>query len=136
LAGDGQDVTPLQIARLADSGDPSARLAFQQLGTYLGIGISLLINTLDLPLIVVGGGVASAWPLFADNMFKAVHDHSIVYRLTGPSQTLTMEKDHVLICQATLGPSAGLLGAALLPLLQGLAKSSAPSSFSNREIAQ
>jgi glucokinase len=110
-------------------------LAFEQLGTYLGIGISLLINTLDLPLIVVGGGVAAAWPLFAGTMFKSVYDHSVVYRLTAPTQTLTIEHDHPFICQAVLGPAAGLLGAALLPHLHGLAQLSTPFSFVDYEVA-
>jgi glucokinase len=135
LAGGAAEFTPLEVANLAEAGDRSARLAFEQLGTYLGIGISLLINTLDLPLIVVGGGVAAAWPLFADSMFKSVYDHSVVYRLTAPSQTLTMEPDHAFICQAVLGPSAGLLGAALLPHLHGLSEFSTPFSFADFEVA-
>ena len=135
LAGGTGEFTPLQVAKLAEAGDSSARLAFEQLGTYLGIGVSLLINTLDLPLIVVGGGVAAAWPLFADSMFKSVYDHSVVYRLTAPTQTLTIEQDHAFICQAVLGPSAGLLGAALLPHLHGLAELSTPFSFADHEVA-
>jgi glucokinase len=135
LAGGTGEFSPLHVAKLAEAGDSSARLAFEQLGTYLGIGISLLINTLDLPLIVVGGGVAATWPLFAGSMFKSVYDHSVVYRLTAPTQTLTIEQDHAFICQAVLGPSAGLLGAALLPHLHGLADLSTPFSFSDYEVA-
>jgi len=120
LTGGKNEFTPLQVAQLAQAGDRSAQLAFDQLGTYLGIGIANLISTLDLPLIVVGGGVATAWPLFGDSMFKSVLDHSLVYRLMAPSQRLEIEHGHTFICQAVLGPSAGLLGAALLPHLHGL----------------
>jgi len=35
--------------RLAETGDHAARLAFERLGTYLGIGLANLINTLDVP---------------------------------------------------------------------------------------
>jgi hypothetical protein len=68
-------------------------------------------------------------------MFKSVHDHSVVYRLTAPTQTLTLEQDHAFICQAVLGSSAGLLGAALLPHLHGMAKLATPFSFADYEVA-
>jgi glucokinase len=110
--------TTLEVAQLAEAGDASAKLAFERLGYYLGIGIANLITTLDVPLIVVGGGVASAWPLFCESMFKTVHDHSVVYRLVAPKQRKIMEKDCTYICPAALGPSAGLLGAGLLPHLE------------------
>ena len=135
LAGGTGEFTPLQVAKLAEAGDRGAQLAFEQLGVYLGIGIANLISTLDLPLIVVGGGVATAWPLFASSMFKAVHDHSLVYRLMAPTQTLTIEQGHTFICQAVLGPSAGLLGAALLPHLHGLGAPSTPLSCAGHLVA-
>ncbi|MDP9050496.1 MAG: ROK family protein [Acidobacteriota bacterium] len=134
LAGGHGDFTPLDIATLAQSGDRSAQLSFEQLGSYLGIGIANLISTLDLPLVVIGGGVATAWPLFVDSMFKAVNDHSMVYRLMAPSQTLLIEPGHTFICQAVLGPSAGLLGAALLPHLHGLAAPSISLSYAGLEV--
>ncbi len=114
-------VTALQISALADSGDSAAKLAFERLGWYLGIGIANVINTLDLPIVVIGGGVASAWPHFCDSMFRAVHEYSVVYRLVGPKQRKTQEENCTFICPATLGPAAGLLGAGLLPHLNPLA---------------
>ena len=126
LAGGTRDFTAEQVAALAEQGDRGAKLAFEQLGTYLGIGVANLISTLDLPLIVVGGGLATAWPLFANSMFKSVHDHSLVYRLMTPTQTETIEEGRTFICKAVLGPSAGLLGAALLPRLNALTAPSTP----------
>jgi glucokinase len=111
--------TSLEVASLAEK-DESAQRIFGSLGSYLGIGIANLINTLDLPLIVVGGGLASSWKLFAPAMFRAVRDYSVVYRLAEPTQFETREPDRIFICPAALGPSAGLLGAALLPRLAGL----------------
>jgi glucokinase len=111
--------TPRDIAHLAEAGDASARRSFEQLGEYLGFGLASLISTLDLPLIVVGGGVATAWDLFAPAMFTAIHCHSLVYRLGAPTQRHTMEHNRTFIRPAELGPSAGLLGAALLPALLG-----------------
>jgi glucokinase len=111
--------TPREVATLAET-DSSAHKVFERLGSYLGIGIANLINTLDLPLIVVGGGLASSWKLFAPAMFRAVRDYSVVYRLAEPTQFESCEQDRIFICPAALGPSAGLLGAALLPRLAGL----------------
>ena len=115
--GQSDRLTPLAVALLAEGGDAAARRAFARLGTYLGIGIANLLSTLDLPMIVVGGGVASAWPLFAPAMFAAVRESSVVYRLAEPTQRETLETDRTFIRPAVLGPPAGLMGAALLPLL-------------------
>ena len=111
------EFTPLEVALLAGAGDRSALLAFERLGRYLGLGLAHLISTLDPPMIVVGGGVASAWPLFAPAMFEAITEHSVVYRLVQPTQRETLEPDRTFIRPALLGPAAGLLGAALLPHL-------------------
>lgn len=111
-----EDLSTLRLAELADRHrDSGAILAFAQFGRYLGLGVANLINTLDLPLIVIGGGVAGSWPLFAPAMFDTVRQYSVVYRLAAPSQIQTNEVDRTFICPAVLGPSAGLLGAALLP---------------------
>ncbi|WP_433975578.1 ROK family protein [Tunturiibacter lichenicola] len=111
-----QGFTSLDVAELAWN-DPSAQRVFHCLGHFLGIGIANLINILDLPLIVVGGGMACSWNLFAPAMFRAVRDYSLVYRLATPTQVDVREQDRTFICPAVLGPSAGLLGAALLPRL-------------------
>ena len=108
---------PLDVALLAEAGDRSALLAFEQLGQYLGMGLANLISTLDPPMIVVGGGVASAWPLFAPSMFASVRENSVVYRLVAPTQQTSLERDRTFIRPALLGPAAGLLGAGLLPHL-------------------
>lgn len=108
---------PLDVALLAEAGDATAHAAFERLGSYLGLGLANLISLLDPPMIVVGGGVASAWTLFAPAMFAAIREHSVVYRLVEPTQHRVREPDHTFICPALLGPVAGLLGAALLPRL-------------------
>lgn len=126
--GQSIPLTPLAVALLAESGDTAALRAFARLGTYLGIGIANLVNTLDLPMIVVGGGVASAWPLFAPAMFEAVRQYSVVYRLAEPTQRQSMEVDRTFIRPALLGPSAGLIGAGLLPFLQAGQRSDAGGS--------
>ena len=113
----GHNVTARMIADLATSGDREAREIYAQVGRYLGRGLAGLVNTLDLPLYVIGGGVAAAWDLFAPEMFRTLRELSYVYRLQQPSQRRHREPGRPFVACATLGPDAGLLGAAMLPWL-------------------
>jgi glucokinase len=128
VAGSPDEFTCLLIAKLAEAG---AQCAFAVLGEYLGIGIANLISMLDLPVVVVGGGVAASWPFFAQSMFNAVRSHSLGYRMTGPTQSLEVEQGRTLIFQAECGASAGVLGAALLPHLRDVSELSRPLSFAD-----
>jgi len=110
-------VTARQIADLALAGDREARAIYTQVGRYLGRGLAGLVNTLDLPLYVIGGGVAAAWDLFAPEMYLTLRELSYVYRLQQPSQYSRREPGRPFITAATLGADAGLLGAAMLPTL-------------------
>ncbi|HEY4355571.1 MAG TPA: ROK family protein, partial [Acidobacteriaceae bacterium] len=65
LVADPENFTTRAVADLANEGDSAARQAFERLGFYLGLGVASIINTLDVPMIVIGGGVAGAWMLFA-----------------------------------------------------------------------
>ena len=109
LAGQAGGFTSLDVAALAVY-DDSARHVFERLGFYLGIGIANLINTLDLPLIVVGGGLASSWKLFSPAMFRAVREYSVVYRLAEPTQFDTCEPDPHLHLPCRSGPFGRLVG--------------------------
>jgi glucokinase len=110
-----EGITALDLALLARAGGPGAVELYQRLGFHLGLGLAGLVTTLDLPLYVVGGGVASAWDLFHEAMFKTLHAYSYVYRLGEPNQRQTREANKTFVCPAQLGPGAGLLGAAMLP---------------------
>lgn len=115
LFAQNRSVTARDIAELANTGDREAREVYMQVGLYLGRGLAGLVNTLDLPLYVIGGGVAAAWDLFAPEMFRTLRELSYVYRLSQPSQLTHREPGRPFITCATLGPDAGLLGAAMLP---------------------
>ncbi|HZQ43852.1 MAG TPA: ROK family protein [Acidobacteriaceae bacterium] len=117
LFASNRNVTARMIADLASSGDRDAREIYAQVGRYLGRGLAGLVNTLDLPLYVIGGGVAAAWNLFAPEMFRTLRELSYVYRLQQPSQLTHRELNRPFVARATLGPDAGLLGAAMLPSL-------------------
>jgi glucokinase len=112
-------LTARQVAELALGGDEFASTVYARVGTALGIGIGALVNTLNLPLYVVGGGMSAAWDLFAPRMMDELRMRSYVYRLTAPneeeSRLKSPRKTHVV--RAELGSDAGILGACLLPLL-------------------
>jgi glucokinase len=116
-AANPDSLTAHDVSQAAEDGDAAAVQAYDTFGHYLGIGLSGLINLLDLPLIIVGGGVAEAWGLFSQSMFESVRHYSVIYRLLQPTQLLVLEPDRTAIVPASLGPSAGLIGAALLSRL-------------------
>lgn len=116
--GTSAGTTSHELAVLARSGDAMATRVFQRVGHALAIALTGLINTLNLPLYLLGGGVCEAWDLFAPTMFRELHSRSYVYRLTQPDvlEPVMVEPQKTYILGAQLGTSAGLLGACLLPL--------------------
>lgn len=83
-----------------------AREIWRVVGESLGAAIATLVNTLNFPLYLLGGGVTAAWDLFAPAMLRTVEQRSATYRF---SRTTTR------IERAALGNKAGLYGAAYLP---------------------
>jgi glucokinase len=109
--------TPLEISELALAGDSGAAEIFREVGSALGIALAAAVNTLNLPLYVVGGGLINSWKLFSPALFDELRHRSYVYRLTDPDRSVeaggSTSKTHVE--PAELGPEAGLLGACILP---------------------
>lgn len=120
LMGPAAPSTSQEIAHLAMAGNQQCLQVFERVGHALAIALTGLINTLNLPLYLIGGGVCEAWDLFAPVMFRELPVRSYVYRLTAPEvlQPAHLERHKTYILGAQLGPSAGLLGACLLPLHQ------------------
>ncbi|HEX4310616.1 MAG TPA: ROK family protein [Acidobacteriaceae bacterium] len=115
-AGNGTaPLTASAIAQLATAGDERALRIFDEVGYALGLSLAHLVNALDLPLYVIGGGAAAAWPLFAPRMFSTLREGSYVYRLSMPSDPNVFEPGKTHVAPAQLGGEAGILGAALLP---------------------
>lgn len=117
------------VYNLAIQGDEEARKIFGRLGRALGICIANLVNAFNLPMYVVGGGVASAWEAFSPFVFEELRQRSLIYAATAPraplsdGQGATGQVDsegptRTIVTRALLGSDAGLYGAAELPLTQ------------------
>src|SRR5882724_12292160 len=104
------------IYELATQGDPGAQKIFRRMGRALGIVLADMVNGLDLPMYVIGGGAVSAWDAFAPTMFEELKARSVVYAAISSDDSPTAASK-TIITQATLGSDAGLLGAARLPLM-------------------
>lgn len=116
LKGDAA-LSTSKIALLAENGDAYAIELFREVGRCLGMGLAGLVNNLNLPLYVIGGGVANAWPLFEPAMMDTLMQFSYVYRLTRPTNRHSAEKNKTWVVPARLGAEAGLMGAAMLPFM-------------------
>ncbi len=108
---DGGEFTSKEIYQLAQQGDGPAREVFRRAGTALGIVVADLMNALNLPMYVIGGGVADAWEAFAPSMMEVVQRNSYVYQATA-SRT----RRSTAIERALMGNDAGLVGAARLSM--------------------
>lgn len=111
-------LTALDVAKAAKQGDAQAQDIYAATGRALGISIADLINILNLPLYVVGGGVANSWDLIAPSLLEEVERRSYVYGLTAPGKPASggMPGGGTRVLPAQLGAEAGLLGACILPL--------------------
>ena len=98
------------VCQLAEAGDGAAQEIFGRVGRALGIVLAGLINTFNLPMYVIGGGVAEAWEMFSPAMFDEVRRRSFVYAATSTGKNATV------ITHARLGSDAGLYGAARLAM--------------------
>ena len=111
-------LTARDIADAARQGDQDAKGIFETTGRALGIGLAGLINVLNLPLYVIGGGVANSWDILSPSLFEELERRSYVYSLTAPGRSASsgMPGGGTQVLPAKLGAEAGLLGACLLPL--------------------
>ena len=111
------DFTATDLFALANEGDPNAIQIFKAQGRAIGRALAGLVNSLNLPLYVLGGGVTAAWELFAPRMFAELSKGSSIYRLTDPDRIASKyaTKANTLVVPAKLGSTSGILGACLVP---------------------
>ena len=96
-------LTPALVSEAARRGDAGARAIWHDVGRWLGVGLTNLVHVLNPQRIVIGGGVANAWPFFEPAM-----------RRTLRQEVLAVSAKAVRIVRARLGEEAGIVGAAVL----------------------
>ena len=127
LAHGNVEFTSRNIYQLAIQNHPSAQKVYQRVGRALGIALGSMINALNLPMYVIGGGASSAWNAFAPTMFEEMKVRSLTYRLTAPDAVQPGAK-HTTVTIALMGSDAGLYGAARLPMMAATERGEAARS--------
>jgi glucokinase len=101
-------ITTLDVVKAARGYDETARSVLRRAGTYLGVGLSNVVNIFDPEIIVLGGGVARA----GEAVLGSSRDE--LARMTQAQRRRPMR-----LGITTLGADAGILGAAALALDTG-----------------
>ncbi len=96
-------LTALDVYEAGMDGDQLSIEVFRKAGRYLGVALANLITLLGPEVIVIGGGGANGWQLFADDMMEQVQ-----------LRVFSSRGKNVKIVSAQCGDNAGLVGAARL----------------------
>lgn len=96
-----------EIFYAGTNGDQLALEVFRQMGFYLGVALTSLINILNPEVVVIGGGASAGWNLFAPHMRETIRQKAFGNR-----------SEQVKLVQGQLGDNAGILGAAKIALSQ------------------
>ena len=93
----------IALAQSAREGDPNALSAIDRGSRALAVGITNVLNILDIHTVVIGGGVSFAGPIYWDPFLKhfAEERHHAGFL------------DEVNVYPAKLQADAGLIGASL-----------------------
>ncbi len=104
-----REFTAEDIARAAREGDEMAQVMMERTGMFLGIAIAAVINLLNVEMVVLGGGVMDAGDLILKPTIKETRRRAFPPSFNSCDMVI-----------AKLGPSAGMIGAALLARDQAL----------------
>ncbi len=99
-------VKELDVKDISDAAvrhDKAALACLERAGTLLGLGLCSMLAILDMRVVVVGGGVSQAHPIFLDTARQMLKTRSL--------PTIAPEAE---IRPARFGSTAGLVGAAML----------------------
>jgi glucokinase len=99
----GRELTGALVTELAHDGDAAAVEAVAEVGRWLGVGLSGLVNVFDPEVVVVGGGVVRAGDLLLDPAREEL-----------AARALPPIAESVRVVPAALGEESGMVGAALL----------------------
>ncbi len=101
-------VTAEMVCQAAMQGDLVAREIFEEIGTYIGLGVHMLIMLYDPELVVLGGGVTEAGDLLLNPVRRELK------RLATWSYVAKEMLKPEMVRLTALGTDVGILGAAAL----------------------
>lgn len=96
-------LTSLDVYNAAKAGDPLAVEVFRRAGSYLGIALAGLVNTLNPEAIVIGGGAAAGLDMMIEHIRAEIR-----------KRAFRRPAERVKLVPASLGDLAGILGSARL----------------------
>ena len=99
-------ITPKLISRAAQHGDKLALEVIEEIGYYVGLAVSNVVQLLDSELVVIGGGISGFGKPLLDSIRHTVEERLIKF----PDRRLA-------IVLSELGDDAGVLGASQLGAL-------------------
>jgi len=103
----GEELSPLLIARAAENGDELADELVMQTATYLGVGTTSLMHTIDPDMILFGGAMT-----FGRNDRELGRRFLQRIKDEVRSRAFPVPYEKTIIDYATLGGDAGYIGAA------------------------
>jgi glucokinase len=106
LAGGAANVNGEAVYKAALMREPVACSLFDKIGYWLGVGISSLVNLLDIELVVIGGGLSATGELLLHPARLSLKEF-----IFSPAHRQLPE-----IITARLGTEAGMVGAGILAL--------------------
>ena len=106
-----KNLTIPDVYKLANQGDAKALTFFAETATHIGNGLVGVVNLLNPPLIIIGGGVSNNHRFLFPTINQVIR-----------KRAMSVQARRVKIVHAKLGDDAGILGARVL-LTEGLGKS-------------
>jgi glucokinase len=94
---------PRLVGRSARAGDPLSRQVWVEVGRRLGTGVANLVNLFNPECVVIGGGIANNWRLFAPTL------RAVVRR-----EAMAVPRRAARLVRARFTDTAGIVGAAVL----------------------
>ncbi|MCX7994292.1 MAG: ROK family protein [candidate division WOR-3 bacterium] len=96
-----KELTPRIIAIEARKKDAVAKEVFEEIGQYIGIAVSNIVNLFDPEIVIISGGIARAGKVLFEPIRKTAKEYILGYKYR-----------KIKIVPARLGDSGGILGAA------------------------